>query len=142
MSMETGRYPSARSDASVALNRFWWGLVNWDPDVFELFSSIVWIIWGIWTMVVPSVSDHSRYAVLYAYTGTAKMGLFLTLIGAARTVAIFKQSFPVRRFLCFVAAMAWGMIALTLIASDLSISSISHAFFALLTGWTYLRLRE
>lgn len=142
MSMQTGRYPAAHSEASAVLNRLWWGLVNWDPDVFELFSSIAWVIWGIWTLLVPGVSQPSRYASLYAYTGTIKLGLFLFCVGTIRTIAIFRQSFSVRRFLCFVAAISWGMIALTLLLSDFSISSISHAFFAAASGWTYLRMRE
>lgn len=142
MSSDTSRHHIHVSDIRLAFNRIWWSLINWNPDAFELFTSLIWVIWGLWTIVTPSIADNSRYSVLFTYVSTSTLGSALAAIGSMRLCVILLSSFGGRKALGFLSAVIWGVIAVMLVVSNLNISSVSHAIFAAASGWSYLRLRE
>jgi hypothetical protein len=142
MSSETDRYQSQAGDAKSFFNRILWRLLNWNPDAFELYSAIIWIIWGSMMISIPSEVHDARYGSLFRYVGSQTLGTALLCIGAFRLLSIVVSHFSMRRVMSFVTAVVWGGIAALLLWSSPSISAISHMIFAIVSGWSYLRMRE
>lgn len=142
MNSDTDRYQSHTSDERSIFNRILWRLLNWNPDAFELYSAVIWIIWGSMMISISSEIHDARYSSLFRYIGSQTLGTSLLCIGAFRLLSIVISHFRMRRVMSFITAVVWGGIASLLIWSSPSISAISHMIFAIVSGWSYLRMRE
>lgn len=142
MSSETDRFPRQHSDIHDSILRLLWRLIDWRPDAFEIYASVVWAMWGIWLLIDPQSAHPDRYTALFRFLRPEALGAILLVIGALRFCAIVVNAFAIRRAAAFVVAIGWGGIALLLLWSHVGISAAAHVIFSIVSGWSYLRMRE
>lgn len=142
MSSNTDRHCVQHDGLHTFFNQLLWRLIDWRPDVFELYASIIWILWGGWLLVDPHSAPPDRYSALFKLLRPEALGAALMVIGAGRFCGILASSFAIRRITAFVVTIGWGGIALLLLWSRVNILAVSHAIFAIVSGWGYLRMRE